>query len=136
MDIERDQNTTTLLALITGAFIIYIATQFYKGSNSSVHPPKESPVHSLLGSARVEFAQRIGDVVALVLKHPEVHSEIEKAIADGINRWIKDPETELFFQSLVNSDTPKDEVAKELGKQLPGVAKNFASGVFSGLRGN
>jgi len=65
-------------------------------------------------------------IVALC-KDEEVARAASTLLANGIDMWVKDPQTEQNVAALVAG--PQMIIAQELGKQAPRIAANFLNGL-------
>lgn len=66
-------------------------------------------------------------VVALS-RDETVHHAVSKLVGQGINEWMVAPATQERLQHFVAS-TPEREVAQQLGKQAPTLARSFLEGM-------
>mmetsp|Transcript_9631 Transcript_9631/g.15793 ORF Transcript_9631/g.15793 Transcript_9631/m.15793 type:complete len:158 (-) Transcript_9631:1046-1519(-) len=94
-----------------------------------VNEEKVSKVGAAIEKVAVRIAARFA--VAL-LEDPVVNERLTTLIAGGINAWLVNPDAQDHIEHLIKG-APKAEAARELGKQLPGLAASFSRGMMDGV---
>lgn len=113
-------------------FSVICAALYFLSTNRNVQEKMKTKLLELVDLG----VDGIAYVAVKLLNHPELNQAATKLIADGISTWLRDPHAQELVNRMIASETNKKDVAREIGKQMPGIVGNFAQGVYKGFRGD